>query len=115
KLEDLNPTTLGQYDVLIIYANHTTIAKEQEKALLDFVASGRGLVALHCASACFGNSSAYIELVGGRFLRHGTGTFKDSIVAPDHAAMKGLKPIESWDETYVHDRTNPDRTILANR
>src|SRR2546423_8356953 len=39
KLDDLNPTTLNQYDVLVIYANHTTISKEQEKALLDYVAS----------------------------------------------------------------------------
>src|SRR3954454_10172236 len=39
KLADLNPTTLGQYDGLLIYANHTRIAPEQEKALLDYVAS----------------------------------------------------------------------------
>ncbi|HLX60460.1 MAG TPA: PVC-type heme-binding CxxCH protein [Planctomycetota bacterium] len=115
KLEDLNAATLEQYDALIIYANWTTIAPDQEKALLDYVASGHGLVAIHCASACFGNSKAYIELVGGRFLRHGTGVFKDTIVAPDNPIMKDLKPIESWDETYVHDRVNPDRTVLANR
>src|ERR1043165_4178162 len=47
KLDDLNPTTLGHYDVLVIYANHTTISKDQEKALLDFVASGHGLVPIH--------------------------------------------------------------------
>src|SRR2546428_10234683 len=39
---DLNPTTLGRYDALIIYANIDAIAPEREKALLDYVAGGRG-------------------------------------------------------------------------
>jgi nicotinamidase-related amidase len=29
--------------------------------------------------------------------------------------MKGLSEIESWDETYVHHRHNPNRIILAER
>src|SRR5688572_28045147 len=35
KLTDLNAATLGKYDALLVYANHTKIAPEQEKALLD--------------------------------------------------------------------------------
>ena len=69
---DLNPETLAKYDALLIYANHTTIAPEQEKALLDFVASGKGFLPIHSASYCFQNSPAYIALVGAQFLRHGT-------------------------------------------
>src|SRR5688572_20032241 len=37
QLGDLNPNTLGRYDALLIYANHTRISPEQEKALLDYV------------------------------------------------------------------------------
>src|ERR1041385_2740581 len=51
-LNDLNPSTLALYDCLLIYANHTAIQADQEKALLDYVASGHGLVAVHCASFC---------------------------------------------------------------
>src|SRR2546425_10186124 len=47
KLDDLNPATLAKYDCLMIYANHTSISPEQEKALLDFVEGGQGLVAIH--------------------------------------------------------------------
>jgi len=36
KLSDLNTDTLGRYDALVIYANHTRISPEQEKALLAF-------------------------------------------------------------------------------
>ena len=76
QLSDLNPATLARYDALVIYANHTRISPEQEKALLDYVESGHGLVPIHCASFCFLNSPKYIELVGGQFKSHGTGRFQ---------------------------------------
>lgn len=114
-LDELNPARLAGYDCLVIFANHTRISPKQEKALLDFVSSGGGLVPLHCASYCFLNSEKYIELVGGQFKSHGTGVFKETIVKADHPIMKGISPIESWDETYVHDKHNIDRTVLAER
>jgi putative membrane-bound dehydrogenase-like protein len=116
KVEDLNPQTLGQYAGLIIYANHTKITPAQEKALLDFVASGKGFVPLHCASYCFLNSPAYIALVGAQFRSHGAGVFRTRIVAPQHPLMKGYTGFSSWDETYVHTKHNPkDRTVLEVR
>src|SRR5437870_3193865 len=60
KVESLNPKLLASYDGLIVYANTTKIAAEQEKALLDFVEGGKGFIPLHCASYCFLNSSKYI-------------------------------------------------------
>jgi len=115
KLSDLNPDTLGRYDALVIYANHTRISTEQEKALLDYVEGGHGFVPIHCASFCFLNSPKYIELVGGQFKSHGTGVFKETIVNGDHPLMKGITPIESWDESYVHTKHNTNRIVLAER
>jgi len=114
-MSDFNPERLAEVDCVLIYANVTRISPEQEKALLDFVSAGGGLVPIHCASYCFHNSSNYIALVGAQFLRHGTGVFKETIVNPDHPIMQGLEPIESWDETYVHHRHNTDRVVLAER
>ena len=68
KMEALNPKMLSAYDGLMIYANTTKISPEQEKALLDFVESGKGFIPLHCASYCFLNSPKYIDLVGAQFL-----------------------------------------------
>lgn len=114
--EALVPAILQHYDVLMIYANHKTITPEQEQALLSFVEGGKGLVAIHCASAMFTDSAKYIALVGGEFQRHGTGDFQAEIVKPDHPIMKGLQPFTTWDETYVHTRHNPtDRTVLMER
>ncbi|HTI72225.1 MAG TPA: PVC-type heme-binding CxxCH protein [Candidatus Limnocylindria bacterium] len=114
-LADLSPAKLAGYDCVLVYANWTQIAPSQEQALLDFVQHGGGFVPLHCASYCFLNSPKYVELVGGQFLKHGTGVFKETIVNADHPVMKGLAPIESWDETYVHTKHNPNRTVLAER
>jgi type 1 glutamine amidotransferase len=112
---NLNAENLSQFDVLCIYANVTRISPEQEKAMMDFVSAGGGLVALHCASYCFLNSSNYIALVGAQFQRHGSGVFKETILDAGHPVMKGLSPIESWDETYVHTKHNTNRIVLAER
>jgi putative membrane-bound dehydrogenase-like protein len=112
---DLNAANLGRFDALLVYANIDAIAPEQEKALLDFVAGGGGLAAIHCASYCFRNSDAYVALVGAQFKSHGTGTFRTTIANRDHPITRGFDGFESWDETYVHARHNSDRVVLEKR
>ena len=112
----LNAKTLAKYDGLLIYANLTKITPAQEAALLEFVASGKGFIPLHCASYCFLNSEKYIELVGAQFKSHGTGTVRTTIAEPNHPIMKGFAGFESFDETYVHTKHNEkDRTVLEYR
>ncbi len=113
---DLNAENLAQYDALMIYANHTKISPEQEKALLDFVAGGKGFLPIHSASFCFQNSQAYIDLVGAQFQKHGTGEFTAEITQPSHPTLDALKPFHVWDETYVHTKHNTaNRTVLMER
>lgn len=115
-LDVLRPETLARYDGLIIYANHPRINPEQEKALLDYVASGKGFIPIHCASYCFLNSPRYVALVGAQFRSHGSGVFRPVVVQPDHPIMRGYQPFSSWDETYVHTRHNEEgRTVLEIR
>ena len=110
------PDKLAYYDGIVIYGNHEAITPEQDKALAEFVAGGKALVALHSASFMFRESPTYIPMVGGQFLRHGTGEFTAEIVQPNHPAMQGVAPFTTWDETYVHNRHNPvDRTVLMER
>ena len=111
----LHADTLNRYDGLIVYANTTEITPDQEKALLSYVYEGGGFIPLHCASYCFLNSMRYTRLVGARFKSHGTGVFNTDIVNPEHPIMKGLEEFETWDETYVHEMHDSDRTILQQR
>lgn len=114
-LEDLNKENLSKYDGLVIYANHDVLSKEQETAMKNFVESGKGLIPLHSATGCFKNSDWYIETIGGQFASHGEGEFTAEIVSPNQAIIQGLKPFTTWDETYVHQRINPDMTVLTER
>ena len=112
----LTAAKLGYYDALMLYGNHTALAPDQEKALLDFVEAGHALIALHSASDEFKNSDKYVALVGAQFQRHGAGEFTAEIVQPSHPIMQGLQPFATWDETYVHARHNPaGRTVLMER
>ena len=107
---------LGYYDAVMLFGNHEAITPQQEKALLDYVEGGRGLIALHSASAEFPASDKYVSLVGGQFQRHGTGEFTAEIVQPSHPITQGMKPFMTWDETYVHTKHNTvDRTVLMER
>ncbi|HEY2785404.1 MAG TPA: PVC-type heme-binding CxxCH protein [Fimbriiglobus sp.] len=115
---DLNEKNLAGYDALMIYSNITRISPDEEKALLDFVESGKGFCPIHCASYCFLNSPKYTALVGAQFKSHKTGTFRVTPAekAKDHPIMKGYEGFESWDETYVHTKHNEkDRTVLEYR
>ncbi|MBI1249243.1 c-type cytochrome [bacterium] len=115
-MADINPETLAKFDGLMIYANTTEISPEAEKAMIDYVESGHGLIPLHCASYCFLNSPKYVALVGAQFKSHGTGTFRTKITAPNHPVMKNFDGFQSWDETYVHAKHNEkDRTVLSYR
>jgi type 1 glutamine amidotransferase len=76
RVDDLNAQTLAGYDGLILYANIDAIAPPHAKALLDFVASGKGFVPLHCASYCFRNNDEVVALIGAQFQKHGVGTFR---------------------------------------
>ena len=115
-LADLSPATLAKYDALAVYANIDELPPKAEEALLQYVRGGKGLVPLHCASYCFRNSPAWVDMVGAQFQRHDAGEFRTTILVPDHPIMKDFRGFESWDETYVHTRHNPrGRTVLEER
>jgi putative membrane-bound dehydrogenase-like protein len=112
-MADINPQNLAQFDALLIYANIEQIAPAPERAMLEYVNNGGGLVPVHCASFCFHNSPKYIELVGAQFKSHGGEVFRSKITQPNHPTMLGLYEFSSWDETYVHDKHNEDRRTVV--
>jgi putative membrane-bound dehydrogenase-like protein len=114
-LNDLNEITLNNYDGLMIYANHEEITPSQEVALKSYIQSGKALIPIHSASFCFQNSEWYIGAVGGQFSTHGTGDFTVNIVDNAHPVMAGIEEFETWDETYVHAKLNPDMQVLMDR
>ena len=115
RLEDVNTDNLSKYDALLIYANWDEITPAAEKALLRYVSEGHGLVALHCASYCFRNSEEYVKMVGGQFWRHRMDTIQTRTTQPNHPVMMGFQQFKAYDETYLHDKLQPDNNVLAVR
>lgn len=115
--EVFSKETLGKYDALLMYGNweqNGTMPGDQQGALLDWVSQGGAFLPIHCASACYGNSPAFVELVGAKFKSHASGVFAPKTVAR-HPIVDGYKSFEAWDETYVHSDHNDDRTVLQVR
>ncbi len=115
---DLNAEKLAKFDGLVLFANIDKIEDDQAKALLAYVASGKGFVPLHCASYCFRNNDDVVALMGAQFQRHGNGTFRVATTqaGKSHPLLKGYRGFESWDETYVHTKHNEkNRVVLETR
>lgn len=116
KLEDLNAENLNKYDGLLIYANWDSIPKPQEKALLDYVSAGHGVIPVHCASWCFRNSIEYVDkVVGGQFWRHRMDTIQTRFTQPNNPIVAGLPSFKGYDETYLHTHLQADNNVLAVR
>jgi uncharacterized protein len=117
-LTDFRREVLDRYDGVMFYGNwkkSEPMYAAQEKALLGYIEDGGGFLPIHCASACFGGSPAFINLVGARFKSHKADVFTTKIVAPEHPIMKDYAGFETWDETYVHDQFSNDRSVLQVR
>lgn len=115
EIDDLNTENLDKYDGLILYANYDTIQPAQEKALLDFVKSGKGFIPLHCASYCFRNSPEVVELIGGQFLTHKVDSFNAVIIDTTHPVTKNIPQFKTTDETYVHHLFSKSIKVLTER
>lgn len=115
RLEDLNAETLGKYDALLLYANWDSIAPQQADALLNFVASGKGFIPVHCATYCFRNNPDIVKLMGGQFWKHTWDTIQPVWTKPDHPAIAGVKPFKTLDETYLHIKLEKDNEVLTER
>lgn len=114
--EDLGGLTrerLDRYDAVVVYANHE--GEKVPEALIPWVRAGGGLVALHCASACFQASPEWGKLVGGRFGKHEGREFAPKSVDDKHPITRDLPKLEAWDETYEHTELSGDRHLLQVR
>lgn len=106
---DMNVFTaekLKEFDA-ICFNNTTTLVpnEEQQKAILDFIRGGKGIIGIHAATDNFNDWPAGQEMMGGRFTGHpwtGDGTWAVKLDEPDHPLMKSFegKNFKINDEIY---------------
>ena len=114
-VEIFNNRTFFDYDTTIFFTQFGEFTEEQEKNLLDFIASGKGFVGLHGASASFKNHPKYYEMIGGRFIKHKKKCNIDiKILDKDHPITTDLSDFSFFDEPYRHDFSmKGDMKVLA--
>ncbi len=79
------------------------------KALLEFVAGGKGLIGCHAATDCYYNWKEYGEMIGGYFTGHPYYAIVVRNDDPDHPvnAAFGKQGFAITDEMYVFGPRNP--------
>jgi hypothetical protein len=120
------PETLASYDVVVL--NYQDRRPDQrwgdktDKALLDWVRSGKGLVMYHFSVAAFIGWDEYEKLSGGNWRanqgQHSAAhDFTLTITDPDHPITRGLKKSfpQQKDELYSNLKWQPAETyhVLA--
>jgi len=113
-----NTESLQAFDA-ICFNNTTTLTPDaaQQKAILDFITSGKGIVGIHAATDNFNNWPEGAMMMGGIFKGHpwgAGGTWAFKIDEPDHPLMKpfGGKGFKLSDEIY---RTLPPHYSRASQ
>ena len=139
----LRPEHAGMWDAIVLYdipglalargaePIATEPSPETRSALLDLLAAGQGVVALHHALAGWPAWDGWADVLGGRFLYapgslHGVDMpasgyrmdrYRVEVTAPDHPVCAGVEPFDVDDELYLcpvfEDRVTPLLTTPA--
>jgi len=115
--------SLAAYDLVI--SNWTNWPEEErvwgeeaEKALLDFVRSGKGFSLFHAASACFSEWPEYQRLIGATWDKAATGhgaihSFPVTITDHKHPITRGLPDFSIRDELWHKMAIQPKARALC--
>jgi len=111
----LKPGLQEQFDVIVMYDMVGGITPEQQKAFVELLTEGIGLVSLHHNLGAHGNWPEFTKIIGGKFFftahqsdgkqlpKSGWAHGQDmdiTIVDRDHPITRGLKSFRIHDETY---------------
>src|SRR5262245_41198665 len=129
------PETLKEFDAIFFETTEDLTKEggdkqppmpaEGKKALLDFVAAGKGFVGSHCASDTFHSAERgfknqetekqdpYIRMLGGEFIRHGEQQKAWMRLAdPKFPGCEGLKDFQLHEEWYSLKNFAPDLHVI---
>ncbi len=97
---------LAQYDGILFNSTTRLIPnKEQQKAILDFINGGKGIIGLHAAADNFGEWDEGVAMIGGIFNGHpwtAGGKWAFKLDDPNHTLNAAFKGKGFWhtDEIY---------------
>jgi hypothetical protein len=105
-------------DAYVLYTAGGAFTPDQQAALAEAVAGGKGLLALHASCVLSDDESdrAMVDLLGCRYLSHGPGHHEGTYevhVDGDHPVTSGVRDFVLFDEYYVIELSDPGVQVLA--
>jgi type 1 glutamine amidotransferase len=100
---------------VVVFANTTgDLPLPDRDAFVNWVAAGRGFVAVHSAADTFHGFPPYLDMLGGEFDTHGDQvTVLLRIDDSSHPATQHVQsPVSIFDEIYIFKRFDPSRVNL---
>jgi len=85
---------------------HFELSEDARKGFLDFLAQGKGLLALHCATICFDDWPEFRKILGAwwEWGYSGHGLYQEHVMHisnPTHPITAGLADFTLMDELYI--------------
>jgi type 1 glutamine amidotransferase len=117
---DFSPFSLAQYKAILISKcdevsqteRQPWKTEEVQRAFIDYVEGGGGLVAVHSATVCGKNTQALDQLIGCRFLGHPNAVPVTVQPVKRHPITEGVGMFCETDEHYRIDITADDADVL---
>jgi uncharacterized protein len=125
--EMLKPGLEKKFDVIVMYDMVPVITPEQQKAFVELLHSGIGVVSLHHNLGAHRDWDEFRKIIGGTFLHKAkeidgkpTGPsgwaegqdMKVTVADREHPIMAGIEDFQIHDETYNHRYIAPDAKVL---
>lgn len=113
--EDLSvlESGLDSYDVVVLYYTRGELTDGQRDGLLKCVASGKGFVGVHSATASFRDCAEFHCMLGGIFTTHPKPRmYQVSVVNSEDPITEGIVEFFVEDEQYIMDY-DPRVNVLA--
>jgi type 1 glutamine amidotransferase len=111
----LNAEKMKSLSLVVPVWTMGTITREQEKGLLDAIASGVGIAGWHGGMGdSFRNNTDYQFMVGGQWVAHPGGVidYEVNIVRHDDPIVAGLRDFKMHSEQYYM-HVDPSNEVLA--
>jgi len=112
-------------DVYLFYTSGGQFLTEQQRALAEAVALGKGLVAVHCSNVMGWQDGGLdpadrplFELLGNRYLSHGPGHHEGRHtveIVTGHPVTDGVTDFELFDEYYEFELADDAVKVVAQR
>jgi uncharacterized protein len=110
-LQKLSPESLKNYDGVVFASTTGDLPLPDPQGFLDWIKAGHAFIGIHAASDTFHHWPAYIDMLGGEFMRHGKQVSVDCLNQdPQNPATAALPKVWTIDQEEIYQFKNYDPT-----